>query len=61
MNKIPHSGKWINIGAVFHTIMCEQGHFHVDKVKFGQVNNAGIRGGDHLVRQHRDSGRNIPC
>ena len=25
--------------AGFHTLMCEQGIFHVDKVKFGQVNN----------------------
>jgi hypothetical protein len=46
--------------AVFHTLMCEKGHFNVDKVKFDQVNSVGIGGGDHLWRQHRDSGRKIP-
>ena len=32
----------------------------MDKVKFDQVNSVGIGGGDHLVRQHKDSGRKIP-
>ena len=31
--------------------MCEQGQLHMDKVKFDQVNNAGMEGGDHLWRQ----------
>ena len=29
---------------------------HEDKVKFDQVNNAGIRGGDHLERQRSVNG-----
>ena len=52
--------KWIIIMAGFHTLMCEKGHLHMDKVKFDQVNSTGIRGGDHLWRQHNDSGRKIP-
>ena len=52
--------KGIIIMDRFHTLMCEKGHFHVDKVNFDQVNSAGIRGGDHLWRQRSDSGRNIP-
>ena len=52
--------KGIIIGVGFHTLMCERGHLHMDKVKFDQVNNAGIGGGEHLVRQRRDSGRKIP-
>ena len=44
--------KGIIIEAVFHTLMYEQGYFQVDKVKFDQVNNAGIRGGEHLEKQH---------
>ena len=37
--------------------MCEQGIFHVDKVKFDQVNNVGIGGGDHLVSAEIVGGR----
>ena len=48
------------IGARFHTLMCEKGHLHVDKVKFDQVNNAGIGGGEHFERQHSMNGRKIP-
>ena len=35
------------IPAGFYTLMCEQGQMHVDKVKFDQINNACMRGGDH--------------
>ena len=50
--KIPHSIKWIIIGVGFQTLMCEQDHLQVDKVKFDQVNSAGIGGGEHLEKQH---------
>ena len=40
--------KWIKVAAGFYTFMCEQGQMQVDKVKFDQVNNVGMRGGDHL-------------
>ena len=36
------------LGAGFHTVMCERGHLQVDKVKFDQVKNVGIRGGENL-------------
>ena len=48
------------MGDGFHTLMCERGHLHVDKVKFDQVNNAGIGGGDHPVGQCSERGRKIP-
>ena len=31
--------KRVTLVARFHTLMCEQGLFAVDKVKFDQVNN----------------------
>ena len=49
--------KGIIIGVGIHSLMCEQGHLHVDKVKFDQVNNAGIGGGEHLEKQRSINGR----
>ena len=43
--------KGIIIMVGFHTLMCEKGDFHVDKVKFDQVNSARIGGGEHFDRQ----------
>ena len=39
--------KGIKVAAGFYTPMCEQRQMHVDKVKFDQVNNADMRGGNH--------------
>ena len=39
--------KGINVAVGFYTLMCEHGQMHVNKVKFDQVKNAGMRGGDH--------------
>ena len=47
----------IIIGAGFHTLMCEQDHLQVDKVKFDQVNNAAIEGGEHLEKQRSMNGK----
>ena len=43
--------KGINIGAVIHTLVCEQGLLQVDKVKFNQVNNTAIGGVAYFGRQ----------
>ena len=50
MNKIPQTRKGIVIRVGFHTLMCERGHLHGDKVKFDQVNSAGIGGGENFDR-----------
>ena len=42
----------IIIGAGFHTLMCEQGYFQVDKVRFDQVNSAAIGRVAYFGRQH---------
>ena len=49
----------IIIGAGFHTLMCEQGYLQVDKVKFDQVNNVGIRGGEYLEKQCSMNGKRV--
>ena len=45
---------------LYFTPSCEIGHLHEDKVKFDQVNNAVLGGGDHLVGQHNKGGGKIP-
>ena len=60
MNKIPHDVRGIVIRSGFHTLMCEQGHLHEEKVKFDQVDSAGIGGGEHFERQLSMNGRKIP-
>ena len=57
LSKIPHIMKWIILGAGFHTLMCEQDHLQVDKVKFDQVNSVGIRGGEQLEKQCSMNGK----
>ena len=39
--------------------MCEKGHLHEDKVKFDQVNDVGIGGGEHFERQHSMYGKRV--
>ena len=47
------------MGAIFHTLMCEKGYLQVDKVKFDQVNNVGIRDGEHLEKHHSMNGKRL--
>ena len=58
-NKIPHSVKGIIRVATFHTLKCEKGQMHEDKVKFDQVNIVAIVGVDHLERQRSVKGEEI--
>ena len=51
--------KSLIIGAIFHTLMCEQGYLQVDKVKFDQVNSVGPRGGAHLEKPHNMNGKRV--
>ena len=59
MNKIPQILKRIVIRFGFHTLMCERGHLHGDKVKFDQVKNSGIGCGGHFDRQRSMNGKRV--